>query len=154
MAKYNQIYGRPNYIMFFKHDVWPKILSKPCQNKCLWSASHLTWSMWVKLSTLPPLTYPLITLGASKMKFYNLIYTRSVDLTVRLICIRMSKMPSKVLTSNWFSGHFFGHTRQYLVKFAAQFYLDNKEKIWWFEKMAIFAADHLISGRPFCRLWL
>ena len=32
---------------------------------------------------------------------------------------------------------------QYLAKLPAQFNIVNEEKIWWFEKTAIFAAGHL-----------
>ena len=38
--------------------------------------------MLAKLSTLSPIKYPLMTLGISKMKFYNLVDVRSVVLTV------------------------------------------------------------------------
>ena len=35
-AKYNQIYGRPNYLAYSKNGVWPKKkLSKTCPNKGL-----------------------------------------------------------------------------------------------------------------------
>ena len=38
--------------------------------------------MFAKLSTLPPLKYPLMMPGASKMKFYNLIDTTLLVLRV------------------------------------------------------------------------
>ena len=60
MANCGKIYGRPNFLAYSKNGVWPKNLSKKCQNKDLWSTSHLTSSMLVKLSTLPPFKYPLM----------------------------------------------------------------------------------------------
>ena len=35
MAKYGQLYGRPNYPAYSKNDVWPKNLLQTCQNKDL-----------------------------------------------------------------------------------------------------------------------
>ena len=66
----------------FEINVWPKSLSKTCQSKGLWSASLLTWSMLIKLLTLPPLKHPVMALGASEIKFYKFGDTRSVSLTV------------------------------------------------------------------------
>ena len=37
-----------------------KICLKTCQNEGLWSVSHLMWFMIAKLSTLPPVKYPLM----------------------------------------------------------------------------------------------
>ena len=105
IAKWSQIYSRPNYPAYSINDVCPNNLSKTCQNKGLWSASHLTWSMLAKLSTLPLLKYPLMVLGASKLKFYNLTDTRLFVLTVNCYS-DVQKMHSKALTLTGFPAIF------------------------------------------------
>ena len=55
----------------------------------------------------------------------------------------MSKTALKSIDIDWISGHFCGLIHQYLAKLTAQFNIDNEEKIWCFEKTAIFAAGHL-----------
>ena len=107
--------------------------------------------MLVKLSTLPPLKYPLMAPGASKMKFYNLFDTMLLVLRVNC-CSDVQKCPQSI-DIYWFPGHFCRLTRQYPVKYPAQFTIDIEEKIWWFEKTAIFAAGHF-KRWPLWRLWL
>ena len=55
----------------------------------------------------------------------------------------MPKTTLKSIDIDLISGHFCGLIHQYLAKFSAQFNIDNEEKIWWFEKTAIFVDGHL-----------
>ena len=116
-AKYGQFYGRPNHPSYSKNNVWPKNLFKTCQNKGLLSASHLTWSMLTKLSTLPLLKYPLMVPGASSWSFTTLLTQGCLFL--QLFAIQMSKNALKSIEIDGISDNFCGLMHQYLAKLTA-----------------------------------
>ena len=66
--------------------------------------------------------------GSLRMKFYNLIGTRLLVLTV--IGIQMSKNALKSIDIDLIFRPFSGLLHQYLAKYPAQSNLDNEEKIW------------------------
>ena len=141
-AKYRQLYGQPNYPAYSKNDICSKNLLKTCQNKGLWSASDLTWSTLAKLSTLPPLEYPIIAPEASKMKFYNLNDTRLFVLTVNCYS-DVQKGPQK----NWHWLDFRPFLRPNTSipgQFMAQFNIDEYK---WRKDLVIWKNGHF-CGRP------
>ena len=79
--------------------------------------------------------------GASKLKFYNLTDTRLFVLTVN--CYSDIQKDAQIIDNEFIFRTFLHLTRQYSVKFPAQFNIDNEEKILCFEKTTIFAAGHL-----------
>ena len=83
-----------------------------------------------------------MALGALKMMFYNLVYTRECWFDSNLL-FRCLKTPIKALTLNRFPGHFCSLPHQYPVKFTAQFDINKEEKIWVIWKKFSFLAGHL-----------
>ena len=88
---------------------------------------------------------------ASKLKFYNLVDTRSVYLTFNYHSY-IPKNAFKSIDIRFISWPFLWPSTSKSGQISGSIDIDNEENIWWFEKKkktAIFVAGHLKRSGPF-----